>query len=157
MFTNIYRNFPNTQMIFEKYFYLAIWFNSLGLFCSPILNFCLKFSHDAKGISNPSTYPSWGSDTSAIRQRTTIRPCESSPTSYSQHLPKSSNSRFSGQDGLCGGPTFVLAGTWFNMRTRSTASAYSVCGTTGRRSRTYKWKLAYCAKQNTLFWLCKHI
>ena len=80
MISNISRNFPNIQMVFGKNIF--IWpflLNSQG-FSDPhfwfSFAFLLKFSHDAEGSSNPSTYPSWGSDNSPPLKRISSRDSE---------------------------------------------------------------------------------
>src|ERR1041385_1664680 len=76
MISIIYRNFPNVQMIFGKRFLSGHLKDLFWGFSFPHFEFLLKFLHDAKGYSNPRTYPSWGSDNSPPLKRISSRDSE---------------------------------------------------------------------------------
>src|ERR1041385_7715379 len=59
---HIYKTFQKYQRNFWKKFLSGHLIKFFRAFIFPIFEFLLKSLHDAKGHSNPSTYPSWGSD-----------------------------------------------------------------------------------------------
>src|ERR1041385_5099836 len=76
MITIIYRKFSTIQMIFGKRFLSGHLIKFFRAFLFPIFEFLLKLLHDAKDSSNPSTYPSWGSDNSPPLKRILSRDSE---------------------------------------------------------------------------------
>src|ERR1041385_9159827 len=73
---HIYKTFQKYQRNFWKKLLSGHLIKFLRAFLFPIFEFLLKFLHDAKGHSNPSTYPSWDSDNSPPLKRISSRHSE---------------------------------------------------------------------------------
>src|SRR3954468_13163532 len=66
---HIYKTFQKYQRNFWKQCLSGHLIKLSRAFLFPNFEFHLKFLHDAKDTSNPSTYPSWGSDNSPPLKR----------------------------------------------------------------------------------------